>query len=391
VSQRGKCGLDLASPLEWSRAVARPLVLLCTLLLAMATPAIACQICFSGLTVTLGQQIDLSDDAVLATPQGPGQPLRVVAVVKGGIAPVGTTIEKVSRADEAVLRSGKPLLLFWNGLARTWTNIGAISVDHSQWLRQLATAPHTAPRQVQPAWRPMQASDLTGAEWQARLALVIPYLESVEPLAADIAYGEVSRAPYESLRAAKSRLDASALARWTEDPNLVRRRATYTLLLGVAGSPDDAARLEEKIAAALRAGSADDLAAMLAALLELRGSASVDFIERFYFVDPSRTLPEIEAALLALSVHGTADGTVPRQRVIQAYRLFMGARKPMAGFVAQDLADWGYWDATGDFVALLKADTATDPAAHFAIVSYLQRSPRGAAKAALRAHAQAAR
>jgi hypothetical protein len=391
VSELGKRNVDPAGALQWPRTVVRPLALLCVLLLAMATPAVACQICFSGLTLTPGQQIELSDEAVLALPQGPGQPLRVVAVVKGGTAPVGTMIETASRADEMALRSGKPLLLLWNGLSRTWTSIGAISAEHSRWLGQLAAAPHAAPRPLQAAWRPVQASDLTPAEWQARLALVIPYLESAEPLAAEIAYGEVSRAPYESLRATKPLLDEAALARWTEDRKLNRRRATYTLLLGIAGSPDDASRLEEKIASALRARSAENLAAMLAALLELRGPGSVNLIERSYFTDPSRTLPEIEAALLALSVHGTADGTVPRQRVIQAYRSFMAARRPMAGFVAQDLADWGYWDATGDFVTLLKADIVADPAAHFAIVGYLQRSPRSAAKAALRAHAQTAR
>jgi hypothetical protein len=123
---------------------------------------------------------------------------------------------------------------------------------------------------------------------------------------------------------------------------------------------------------------------MLAALVELRGSPGIDFIERFYLAEPNRTLPEIEAALLALSVHGAAGGAVPRERVVQAYRTFMAARKPMAGFVAQDLADWGHWEATADFVALLRANVVKDPATHFAIVNYLQRSPRPDAKAALR-------
>jgi hypothetical protein len=87
---------------------------------------------------------------------------------------------------------------------------------------------------------------------------------------------------------------------------------------------------------------------MLAADLELRGPSRVGWIEKVYFADNGRTMPEIEAALLALSVHGGADGAVSRERVIQAYRLFIKERKPMAGFVAQELADWEYWDATSD-------------------------------------------
>jgi hypothetical protein len=56
----------------------------------------------------------------------------------------------------------------------------------------------------------------------------------------------------------------------------------------------------------------------------------------------------------------------------------------MAGFVAQELADWGYWDATSDYAALLKSDVLKDSASHFAVVNYLQRSPQAVAKAALR-------
>jgi hypothetical protein len=113
-------------------------------------------------------------------------------------------------------------------------------------------------------------------------------------------------------------------------------------------------------------------------------STRVGWIETNYLGDPDRTLAEIKAALLALSVHGKADATVPRTRVIAAYRLFIQQRRSMAGFVAQELADWEYWDATADYVEVLKSNAVKDPAAHFLIVSYLQRSPRSAAKDALR-------
>jgi len=69
-------------------------------------------------------------------------------------------------------------------------------------------------------------------------------------------------------------------------------------------------------------------------------------------------MPEIEAALLALNVHGDANRTVFRERVIQAYRTFIRERPPMAGFVAPQLADWDYWDVTTEYVALPHAGTA---------------------------------
>jgi hypothetical protein len=33
----------------------------------------------------------------------------------------------------------------------------------------------------------------------------------------------------------------------------------------------------------------------------------------------------------------------------------------MAGFVALELADWKYWDATNDYVALLKSNAVKIP------------------------------
>ena len=181
----------------------------------------------------------------------------------------------------------------------------------------------------------------------------------------------------------KPQLQAAKIAKWIDDPRLAARRSTYTLLLGIAGGRDDATRLEQRIDAALRSRDATDLAAMLAADLELRGPSRVDWIEQAYFTDRTRTLPEIESALLALGVHGAASAAVPRERVIEAYRLFIRERKAMAGFVAQQLADWECWDATADYVALLQSDALQDPSSHFAVVNYLQRSPRASAKAAL--------
>jgi len=81
-------------------------------------------------------------------------------------------------------------------------------------------------------------------------------------------------------------------------------------------------------------------------------------------------------------VHGDANRTVPRERVIQAYRVFIRERPPMAGFVAPQLADWNYWDATVEYATLLKSNVIKDPASEFAVVNYLQQA--AAAKAARR-------
>lgn len=359
------------------------------IMLTSVAGATACAICFSGRVVAAGQQLDAADQAVLAVPaSGPDQ-FRVVAVVKGD-AVVGSIVsEPVSRVAAASLQGGRPLLLLRNELGRRWTCAGAIGLEQAGWLRGLAATGQGQRSRLRLGWPQagQAASELTDVQWRERLALVVPYLEHPDPLVAEIAYGEVSRAPYATMRSLKPRLDASQIAGWIDDPKLAARRSAYTLLLGIAGGPDDAARLELGMEKAWRSGEAVDLAAMLAADLELRGPRGVDRIEQRYFADRDRTMPEIEAALLALSVHGGTAGAISRERVIAAYRFFIRERKPMAGFVAQELADWGYWDATSDYAALLKSDAIKDPAAHFAVVNYLQRSPRAAAKAALQSMA----
>ena len=118
----------------------------------------------------------------------------------------------------------------------------------------------------------------------------------------------------------------------------------------------DAAALEQRLEAAWKSGDATNLASMLAADLELRGAARMTWVEERYLRDRARSAPEIEAALLALSVHGNANGVIPRERVIQSYRVFMKEHPEIAGYVAPDLAAWQYWDAVPEYVALMKSD-----------------------------------
>src|SRR5262245_45243644 len=238
------------------------------------------------------------------------------------------------------------------------------------------------------AWRETaQPSDLVDVgAWRERLALVVAYLEHPEPLAAEIAYGEISRAPYVAMRTLKPHLEPARIASWIDDPERSSRHVTYLLLLGIAGASDTAAGVQQRIDTAWKSNDATNLAALLAADLELRGPSRVGWIEQKYLVERRRTFAEVEAALLALGVHGGANAAVPRERVIQAYRLFINERNPMAGLVAQQLAEWEHWDATPEYVSLLKSDVPRDPASHFAIINYLQRSPHPAARAALESH-----
>jgi hypothetical protein len=332
--------------------------------------------------VTVGQQLDMADRAVLALPVAGGNQFRIVAIVKGKDA-IGDTLAGPVTGVE-VAGGGDPYLLVRDPLAAQWTSVGTIPAQYADWLRQLVAASFVKGDRPRPKW-PLDirtSFTLSYAGWRQRIALVTPYLESSDPMVAQIAWGELARAPYVVMDVARSRIDPVAVESWLDDANLVSRRAAYTLLLGFVGGLADAARLEQHIEAKWSSHDTADLGAMIGADLELRGPSRVDWVEARYFADRTRTMPEIEAALLALNVHGDANGTVPRERVIQAYRAFIRERPPMAGFVAQQLADWDCWDETTEYAALLASDSVKDPASHLAVVNYLQRA--AAAKAARR-------
>ena len=101
------------------------------------------------------------------------------------------------------------------------------------------------------------------------------------------------------------------------------------------------------------------------------------WVDAKYMANRLRSTRELEAALLALSVLGNQNDAIPRDRVIQSYRLFMQEHKELAGFVAWDLAAWQYWGAVPVYLALNKSNVRQDFKSRVAISAYLQQSPVG--------------
>jgi hypothetical protein len=345
-----------------------------TLALLVSLDLAACPLCLGSFQPTAAQQLVAVRHAVLAVPTTDASRFRVIEVIKGE-RPSGSTIEggypsRGPASDSAAPKSGKPLLLVRDDPWPVWTIVGAIGAGHSGWLRKLA------------AGKP--AAEMSAEEWRARVALTVPYLEHSEPLAREIAYSELATAPYAAMLTAKSRLDVSAIRRWLADPELAARQPLYLLLLGVAGDARDAAALERRLEAAWQAGDATNLGPMIAADLQLGGVARMAWVDAKYLRDHKRSTREIEAVILALSVLGNANGPIPRDRVIQSYRVFMKERKEIAGYVAQDLARWQYWDAVPEYVALMKSDVRQQYPSRVAILEYLRQSPSAEARAIAR-------
>jgi hypothetical protein len=340
------------------------------LVLATLAPlALACPVCSTGAPLSVAQRMIDAERAVLARPE-PDRvgAWRIVATLKGDpatLAPIDAPDAPMpfgARPDE------RPVLLVRDRISKVWTAVGAVDASRADWLRSLGALQRT---------RDMGADD-----WRRRVELFLPLLEDAEPLVAETAYGEVARAPYAAMRANRAKLDAARLGRWVDDPALQARRPLYLLLLGLAGGPADAARIERQLAAVKPGEPRADVPALLAANLELRGPARMAWVEKQWLLDPGRPPTDLQAALIALSVHGEDAGTIPRERVAAAYLRFIEQRRAYAGLVAQDLAAWGVWDATPAYVRLVDAPDLPF-VSRIAIMQYLRESPRPEAKEAV--------
>ena len=340
-------------------------------LLCVSTAAAACPVCLGAGQSTVAQQLAAAPQAVLALPTAEAGQFRVVEVLRGE-RPSTRTIEggypRSAPALQGAPSKGEALLLIREDPLPGWVVLGAIGTDQAGWLRQLAVG--------------QRSDELSAKQWRERVALVAPRLENPQPLVAKIAHGELSAAPYAAMRSSKPSLDARKLRAWLADPQLAARRRLYVLLLGIAGDQRDAASFEQQLDAAWQAGDATNLAPMLTADLELRGPARMTWVEQKYLRDRARSAPEVEAALLALSVQGHTNATIPRERVIQSYRAYINAHPENAGAVAPDLAAWQYWDAVPVYQALMKSGVRQQYPSMLAMMNYLRQSPGGGAAGA---------
>ena len=346
-------------------------VLFFVLLLTHGLQALACAICApaDGQNTVL-YRLYAADAVVLAQPAPPGGAARVLAQIKG--TPPTAPIDRIQGPlPEPASGRQMPVVLVYNAAGQSWRALGTLGLDRVAWLQRLATL---RPASVAPV-----------ADWGARLPAFVDDLEDPQPLVAQAAYEEVSVAPYAVMRSVRGRLVAARLQHWLDDPALVARRPLYTLLAGFAGGAEAAPQMRARMLHATKDGSAASLSAALAAYLEVLGAPGVAWIEEAYLSGPGREEFEVQAAVMALGVHGSDGTRVPRERVIAAYARLAAGNPALAGFAASDLAGWGHWDMGPVYAEILGSGRPLVFASRYAMVFYLLRSPLPQARAAIEA------
>src|SRR5262249_50903642 len=93
------------------------------LILGWATGAFAFPLCYEAARqmARVGQQLDVSDRAVVAQPTGDASHFRVIAAVKGSDAVGATVVDPVTSLDASAPAGCNPCLLLHDPVARQWT------------------------------------------------------------------------------------------------------------------------------------------------------------------------------------------------------------------------------------------------------------------------------
>ena len=333
--------------------------------------ALACAICApADGQDTLVYRLHAADTVVLATAGGAADAYRPVAVLKGSLPAdpirVGNWV-----LDAPAPKPGTEVLLLYSAAARAWRGAGPLPASRANWVSQLI------------ALRPASLS--ARPDWPARLGLFAADLEHADALVAQTAYEELAIAPYGAMRSLRSLVPPAKLRLWLANPALARRWPLYLLLLGITGDASDAQRLISGMPPATDAASMSALSGTQAAVLEIRGGAGVDWLEQAYLARTDRSGFEVQAAVLALGVHGNDGVRVSRERVVAAYQTLVQRNPAMAGYVASDLAAWGHWEFGTRFADILRSGLPIAFPARYPMVFFLLRSPRPQDRAAVEA------
>ena len=368
-SDRGPLIAGVCAAIAWAFVVAAPL-------------AHACPICSGNLpTLTLLQHLINSDRAVIARSLG-GRDFEVIEPIKPlpALPAVGARAAAADKpgsklrdlrfipGEDIPRASAGSYLLLRQALGGGWMNAGPVPAGAANDVRRLVGA--------------KRSSDMTLADWRSRVVMLAPLLEHPVPVLAITTYAEIARAPYDAMRSTRGHVRPSDLRVWLADPGRATRRPLYWLLYGINAGPGEAREIAGRVDRLAAKGGLEDLASLLAADLEAGGAARRAVLRRTYLEQSKRSIPELQEAILAFTVHADAGDAALRRETAETFGRLVRNHRALGGLVAADLARWQYWDAVPDYIALLRS-RVLNPALRQPVLDYLTASGRPDALAAV--------
>ena len=203
------------------------------------------------------------------------------------------------------------------------------------------------------------------------------YLADAQRPIRELAYLEVGRASYDTIREADRFVPADQVRAFLADPQYFEWRALYILLLGVDAKPDEEEAIRAAMASHARLDQTRNLSAWAAALIEIDGEEAVDWLEAIYLGAPDRDPDAVVEIVKALSVHGARERSGLRGRIAESYGTLIEAHPSLAGWAARDLTVWNDWRFAEALAELRESRLTMDGSTAFAIDYYIGRARSG--------------
>ncbi len=363
------------------------MLVISSLVLVGIERSLACPFC-AAVGLTFSQEIKQSEAAVIArlvepppaSALGPNAegPLpqaqfEVIDVLKGEDLLRSTNLlDTDTLIDAIMLEATAPgnlyLIMGIEPPEFIWSNPIAINERAVTYLKKLDQLPESGPD---------------------RLAFFQHYLEDNDDVLARDAYDEFAIAPYDDVRGLENRMDPTALLQWIKNPSIPsNRRRLYATMLGICGTPADAAEIEKILLGEDLGDNSSDLRsgldALIACYVVLVGPTGLDLIDKLFLDRNSREIPftETYAAVMALRFLGEESETIPRTRVLESLRLLLNEPK-LADLVIADLARWQDWSVIEKLTDIYVDATPENIFVREPIVNYMKACPLPEAASAL--------
>ncbi len=201
-----------------------------------------------------------------------------------------------------------------------------------------------------------------------------PYLANAESAVSKLAYLEVGRASYDTIRQADSFVSAEQVHNFLNNPRYIEWHALYILLLGVDAKPADEKRIRAAMARRAQFDQTLNLSAWATALIEIDGEEAIEWLEAVYLGKPGRDPDTVLEIVKALSVHGARGRSGQQRRIAESYERLIQTYPSLAGWAARDLTTWSDWRFVETLTELRKSGLAIDGATAYSIDYYIGRA-----------------
>ena len=299
------------------------------LALGLRLPVDACQICIPYPQASVADHL-LEAEVVILAREDPERPFSFRATeTLHGLPPGPGQIDLFIDSHTRRLLKVKPETAIV--LARKPDPSG-----ESRWIRL---------GEADPALRPVVRDVLSNAPaWRqsprARFDYFAERLDHEDSDVSTLARLEVASAPYRDIRTLGDAIPREELLNFLGQVRYLEWHPLYILLLANDATDEDRERIRGRVESAATHGTTLNLGAWATAFLEIDRETALAYLEENYLDNPDRDPKEVAEIVKAIAVHGNAEATLPRERLITAFARLLETHPDQAPAIVASMKAW---------------------------------------------------